>query len=315
MPDSDNRKPQVIFLSNPTGPDHNWIKDRFLMVKIMKKALVVLSGGQDSTTCLFWAIEKFGVENVHAISFDYGQRHRIELVSAAVVARMAGIAEWPGQPQMENALKHGIMVYTNGRHEFLGVQNLLQSTSPLTSDTELDRYTDFDSMAEEVGNKVEKTFVPMRNTLFLTIAANRAIALGCGHIVTGICQADNANYPDCTNAFRNRLQAAFNSSLFGEKDTKRDLKIEAPLMFMSKAESVHLALTLPGCMEALAYSHTSYDGKYPPTDMNHSNVLRAKGFEEAGVPDPLVVRAMREGLMSAPETANYDAFRNGVWNG
>lgn len=255
-----------------------------------EKALVVLSGGQDSTTCLFWAIKKFGVENVYAVSFDYGQRHHIELDSAVVIARIAGI---------------------EGRHTIVGAGGLLHSTSPLTSETELDQYTDFDQMTEVVGNKVEKTFVPMRNTLFLTIAANRAIEVGALTIVTGICQADNANYPDCTNAFRNRLQDAFNESLFGSPSSapSKELKIEAPLMYMSKAESVKLALTLPGCMGALAYSHTSYDGKYPPTDSNHANILRAKGFEEAGVPDPLVMRAVREGLMEWPATANYDDAR------
>lgn len=277
-----------------------------------EKALVVLSGGQDSTICLFWAISKFGVENVYAISFDYGQRHSIELEAAQAVASIAGLC-FAWVPYLSRARQRG---YTCDHHEILNVQGLLQSTSPLTSDAELDRYESFEAMEEQVGNKVEKTFVPMRNTLFLTIAANRAVALGCRHIVTGICQADNANYPDCTNAFRNILQDAFNQSLFGRGSPRqKELVIAAPLMFMSKAESVKLAMTLPGCMDALAYSHTSYDGKYPPTDMNHSNVLRAKGFEEAGVPDPLVIRAMREGLMSAPETANYDGYRNGVWNG
>lgn len=255
----------------------------------MSKALVVLSGGQDSTICLFWAVQKFGLENVHAISFDYGQRHSIELEAADKVRNMAGLCLLD--------------------HETVDLRGLLQSTSPLTSSNELDKYTDFESMEAEVGDKVEKTFVPMRNTLFLTIAANRAIALGCRHIVTGICQADNANYPDCTNAFKNRLQDTLNESLFGGKRSKQELFIATPLMFMSKAESVKLAMNLPGCMEALAYSHTSYDGKYPPTDMNHANVLRAKGFEEAGVPDPLVMRAVREGLMEWPATANYDDAR------
>lgn len=275
------------------------------------KALVVLSGGQDSTTCLFWAIKKFGVENVHAITFDYGQRHRIELCAAYMVAKMAGLLTDPLYVSAGDGNR------VNGRHELIDVRNLLHSTSPLTSGNELDRYESFEAMEAEVGQRVEKTFVPMRNTLFLTIAANRAVALGCRHIVTGICQADNANYPDCTNAFRNQLRDAFNESLFGSRVNRRqELVIETPLMFMSKAESVKLALTLPGCMEALAYSHTSYDGKYPPTDPNHSNLLRAKGFEEAGVPDPLVIRAWKEGLMVLPETPNYDCFpRNGGLDG
>jgi 7-cyano-7-deazaguanine synthase len=76
-------------------------------------------------------------------------------------------------------------------------------------------------------------------------------------------------------------------------------------MNSSKADTVMIAKALPHCWEAMAYTHTSYDGKYPPTDMNHSNVLRAKGFADAGLPDPLVVRAWCEGLMELPNTLNY----------
>lgn len=253
------------------------------------KALVILSGGQDSTTCLAWALNKFGEGNVYAITFDYGQRHDREILAAMQVAEILGLPA-------EN-------------HEIVICKGLLKSTSPLTSDAALEQYTDHDQMEKVIGDRVELTFVPMRNTLFLTIAANRAVALGCGNLVTGICQADNANYPDCTNMFRGRVQDAFNESLFGQRHHKNELRVLAPLIFMTKAQSVALAETLPGCMEALAYSHTSYDGKYPPTDMNHANVLRAKGFEDAGVADPLVLRAVSEGLMALPQTANYDTYR------
>jgi len=245
------------------------------------KALVVLSGGQDSTTCLFWAKKYF--DEVHAITFDYGQRHAIEIEAAKEVALMASTAS----------------------HEIVLVPDILRSTSPLTSGAELEQYENHDQMEAVIGDRVEKTFVPMRNTLFLTIAMNRAVDLGCSTIVTGICQADNANYPDCTDEFRRQFQNMANESLGLREHESQYFKIGAPLMNMSKAESVALAMTLPGCMEALAYSHTSYDGKYPPTDMNHANVLRAKGFEDAGVPDPLVVRAWKENLMNLPDTRNY----------
>jgi 7-cyano-7-deazaguanine synthase len=246
----------------------------------MSSCVVVLSGGQDSTTALFWAKDNF--KEVHAVSFDYGQRHAIELRSAIKVGEMAGVRS----------------------HEVIELPHLLKSISPLTSDSALEQYDDYKTMDEIIGQRVEKTFVPMRNTLFLTVAANHALSLGINTLVTGVCQEDNANYPDCTLEFITKLNDAFCASL-----GQSNFKIVTPLMHLTKAETVHLATKLSGCWEALAYSHTSYDGKYPPTDMNHSNVLRAHGFEQAGLPDPLVVRAWKEGLMDLPDTQNYDKLR------
>lgn len=251
----------------------------------MLRALVVLSGGQDSTTCLFWAKRTF--DEVHAITFDYGQRHSIEIDAARKVAEMAGVAS----------------------HEIVKVPAILHSVSPLTSDNELERYENAEQMEEVIGNRRELTFVPMRNALFLTIAANRAEALGCDTIITGVCQMDNANYDDCRQVFIDAAQDYINKALGHDHRGSKPIYIATPLMYLSKSDSVTLARTLPGCWEALAYSHTSYDGKYPPTDMNHANVLRADGFEKAGEPDPLVVRAWKEGLMDLPATANYDSIR------
>ena len=245
------------------------------------KAMVVLSGGQDSTTCLFWALLHY--DEVHAVTFDYGQRHKIEIDAAIKIADMAGVSS----------------------HEVVSLPNCLVSTSPLTSSNELEQYSSYEQMDAQIGDRVELTFVPMRNTLFLTVAMNRAIAKGCTTLVTGICQSDNANYPDCTNNFRRIFEQMVNASLGVES-----CRIEAPLIHHTKAQSVALAKTLLGCMEALAYSHTSYDGKYAPIDKNHANVLRAQGFLEANTPDPLVVRAWQEGLMGLPNTSNYDCFRD-----
>lgn len=250
------------------------------------KCLVVLSGGQDSTTCLFWARQHF--EEIYAITFDYGQRHIIEIEAAKKVASLAGAVH----------------------HEIIQVPNCLVSASPLTSSNELEKYASFEEMEKIIGDRRELTFVPMRNALFLTIAANRAEALSIKNLVTGVCQEDNANYSDCRQIFISATEKYINTALGYDKEPEKAILIHTPLMELSKAKSVSLAARLSGCWEALAYSHTSYDGKYPPTDMNHSNVLRARGFEEAGYPDTLVVRAWREGLMELPITSNYDAIRN-----
>jgi 7-cyano-7-deazaguanine synthase len=255
----------------------------------MTKALVILSGGQDSTTCLFWAKKNF--DEVHAVTFDYGQRHSIEIEAARIVANMANAST----------------------HEVVHVPGILRSTSPLTSAAALEKYDNYEQMDSIIQDRVELTFVPMRNTLFFTLAMNRAVDLKCDNLVTGICQEDNANYPDCTEYYRQAFEMMANMSL-GTWDNSKGarFKIHAPLMNLSKAETVKLSHELPGCWDALAYSHTSYDGKYPPTDNNHSNVLRAHGFEVAGLPDPLVVRAWKEGLMDLPTTQNYDEIRNPV---
>jgi 7-cyano-7-deazaguanine synthase len=246
-------------------------------------ALVVLSGGQDSTTCLFWAKQHF--KTVHAISFYYGQRHARELACAKAVAALAGV----------------------GSMEIVDLtSSILKSTSPLTSGSALETYTDFKSMDSVIGDRVELTFVPMRNALFLTIAANRAVALGTKTIVTGVCQADNANYPDCRVDFVNAQEKAIREALGVD-----DWLIATPLMQLSKKESVLLSRKLDSpAFAALAFTHTAYSGEYPPVTQDHATVLRAHGFEEAGLPDPLILRANMEscGRFPLPKTDNYSDY-------
>lgn len=252
----------------------------------MSKALVVLSGGQDSTTCLFWAVERFGADNVFAITFDYNQRHRRELEAARAVRRLAGVPEV--------------------RHYYTALGPVLLGKSPLTDHkAQLEQYDNHDQMEKVIGDRVELTFVPMRNALFLTLAANLAVVKDIENIVTGVCQADNANYPDCRESFVAAMGYMANQALGRSVGMPGAIRYLTPLMDMTKDMSITLALSLPGCYRALAYSHTAYDGQYPPVGKDHATVLRAHGFEMAGVPDPLVLRAVKEDLMDFPHTPNY----------
>lgn len=256
----------------------------------MSQALVVLSGGQDSTTCLFWALNRYGSANVHAVTYNYGQRHSRELAAAVKVADLAGISS---------------------RHHVVSVGPLLQGRSPLTDFRQpLEQYSSFEQMNEVIGERVELTFVPMRNALFLTLAANHATVRDIWNLVTGVCQQDGTNYPDCRPEFIRSMNQTINEALGTTEPPARNdpwygMKIHTPLMDLTKDRSIQLAMTLPGCYRALAYSHTAYDGQYPPLGQDHASVLRRAGFEAAGVPDPLVLRAIREGKMSFPETDNY----------
>ncbi|WP_051532207.1 7-cyano-7-deazaguanine synthase QueC [Brackiella oedipodis] len=246
-----------------------------------EKALVIFSGGQDSTTCLYWA--KAQGYDVHTLSFDYGQRHAIELQAAKKVAAFAGIAED----------KQGVCQITD----------VLLSTSPLTSEVEPEQFASPEDLPQ---SGVQNTFVPMRNQLFLTIAANRAYALNCRVLITGVSQADYGGYPDCRENFIKAFETTCNLGTFtGEPGTLGNLQVLTPLMHLSKAQEVLMSYELKDCFAALAWSHTAYDGQYPPVGHDHANVLRAKGFAQAGLPDPLVLRAHQEGLMPLPETDNY----------
>jgi 7-cyano-7-deazaguanine synthase len=226
----------------------------------MKKPLVILSGGQDSTTCLFWAKHMPGVQEVHAVTFDYGQRHAIEIQSAQTVAAIAGVAS----------------------HEFIKLPDgVLRGTSPLVNpDYEVGQY----ESAETLPGGLEDTFVPARNILFLTLAANRAFCLGCDALVIGVSQEDFGGYPDCRIEFINAMGKAINEGM------PAPIEIKSPLITLDKEQTVGMAVDLDGCLEALAYSHTCYNGEASPCGGCHACLLRAKGFQKAGVPDPLVDR-------------------------
>lgn len=248
-------------------------------------ALVVLSGGQDSTTCLYWALKNF--IHVRAVTFDYGQRHKCEIEAAQQIVDLAGIGP--------------------DNHEVVTLDTLA-GRSPLTDPSaELETYVSPAQMAATIGDRVELTFVPMRNAVFMTYAANRAIAAGIYDLVLGVCQEDNANYPDCRQSYVWAMEHAINLAL-GLDRTGVRFNVHTPLMTLTKAKSVDLAVTL-GAYYALGFSHTAYSGEYPPETQDHATVLRAKGFEEANLPDPLILRAWCAGLIELPPTRNYDRMK------
>ncbi|AXK39832.1 7-cyano-7-deazaguanine synthase QueC [Crenobacter cavernae] len=221
------------------------------------RALVVLSGGQDSTTCLFWAIQRFGRDAVEAVTFDYGQRHRVELDAARRIAQMAGVRQTV------------LPIDTFG---------VMGGNALTAQDIEPEQ-----GARDDADKTLPNTFVPGRNLVFLTFAAALAWQKGMDHVVTGVAQTDYSGYPDCRENTLKALELAIRLGM----DSR--VQLHAPLMFMSKAETVHLAEEV-GAMEALAYSHTCYNGAVPPCGVCASCELRAKGFAEAGVADPLVVR-------------------------
>jgi len=219
-----------------------------------EKALVVLSGGADSTTCLFWALAKFGHCNVEALSFHYGQRHACELQSAAIIAKMAGVPHTILPISTFTALGGSALVGTGNVNDHDG-------TNP----------------------SLPASFVPGRNLIFLNFAAAYGYQKGIHDLVTGTAQQDFSGYPDCRRTTLDALEVALRLGMEWE------IHIHTPLMFISKAETVKLAIDL-GAMDALAFSHTCYNGKVPPCMQCPSCILRSKGFEEAGIEDPLITR-------------------------
>jgi len=221
------------------------------MIQQNQKALVVLSGGQDSTTCLYWALQQFS--SVITVTFDYGQRHLIELEAAQKVAEVAGV-----------------------QNEIIPIDTFkVLGGNALTGDESVDPSN------SEGG--LPNTFVPGRNLIFLTFAAAYAYQRGIKDLVTGVCQTDFSGYPDCRQNTVEALQIAINLGM------ESQIRIHTPLMWMTKAETVFFAQEV-GALEALAWSHTCYNGKVPPCGECPACDLRKKGFEEASVKDPLVKR-------------------------
>ncbi|GGP58183.1 7-cyano-7-deazaguanine synthase QueC [Shewanella saliphila] len=174
-------------------------------VKNTTKALVVFSGGQDSTTCLIQALSQY--DEVHGITFDYGQRHRQEIEVAKALAVELKLAS------------HKVMDTTLLNE--LAISALTRDAIPVSH--------------ELMNNGLPNTFVPGRNILFLTLAGIYAYQLGCDAIITGVCETDFSGYPDCRNEFIQSMQQSLALGM------DKPLKIITPLMWLNKAETWALA--------------------------------------------------------------------------
>ena len=219
----------------------------------MAKALVLLSGGQDSATCLALAIAEFGAAEVMTLSFDYGQRHRIELEKARVLAATAGVS------------------YQEVALPFIG---------GLSHNALTDNAMVIDALGPE---SMPNTFVPGRNLFFLSVAAVVAKQRGIRILYTGVCQTDYSGYPDCRDTFVKSLNVTLNLAM------EDYFEIRTPLMWMTKSETVLLMAEM-GRLDWYAHTYTCYEGVVPPCGGCPSCLLRARGFDEAGISDPQFIK-------------------------
>jgi 7-cyano-7-deazaguanine synthase len=190
-------------------------------------ALVLFSGGQDSATCLAWALDRF--PRVETIGFDYGQRHRVELDCRAGfrAALAAGFPGWAARLGPDHTLALDALAAVSG--------------TALTSETEIAMGAD----------GLPNTFVPGRNIVFLTFAAALAYRRGLRHVVGGMCETDYSGYPDCRDDTIKALQVALNLGM------ARRFVLETPLMWIDKAATWRLAEQLGGAaLVALVVEHT-----------------------------------------------------------
>ncbi len=219
-------------------------------------AVVLVSGGLDSATAL--AIARRDGFECHALSFDYGQRHRVELQAAAAVARSLAATD----------------------HRIIRVEAGSFGSSALTDDIDVPR----DRSTEQMTHGIPITYVPARNTIFLSFALSRAEDLGAADIFIGVNALDYSGYPDCRPEFIAAFQALANlATRMGAQG--RPIRIHAPLIELTKAQIIQRGIEL-GVDYGLTFSCYDPDPQGRACGHCDSCLLRARGFAEAGVEDP-----------------------------
>ena len=222
-----------------------------------KKAVVLLSGGLDSTTTL--AIAHDEGYDTYAMSFRYGQRHTVELQCAENVAKALGVKQYT---------VIDIDLRTFGK-------------SALTADIEVPK----DRSDAEMENGIPITYVPARNTIFLSYALAYAEVLGADTIFIGVNAMDYSGYPDCRPEYINAYQAMANLATQAGVEGETKLKIRAPLIDKKKAEIIQIGAAL-GVNYSLTLSCYDPDAEGRACGGCDSCLLRRRGFKEAGIPDP-----------------------------
>lgn len=231
-----------------------------------KKAVVLLSGGLDSTTVL--AIVRDLGYSPYALSFRYGQRHCIELEAAGRVAESIG------------AEKH--IIADIDLRSFGG--------SALTADIDVPK----NRPADEMETEIPITYVPARNTIFLSFALAWAEVLGSSDIFIGVNALDYSGYPDCRPEFIEAYEAMANLATKAGVEGTQKLKIHTPLLEMTKAQIVQCGIELGVDYGITSSCYSPDDAGYPCRECD-SCLLRAKGFSEAGIADPLIKLANEAG--------------------
>ncbi|MBC1273106.1 7-cyano-7-deazaguanine synthase QueC [Listeria booriae] len=209
-----------------------------------KKALVIFSGGQDSTTCLFQAIQDYGKENVEVITFFYGQRHAIELSKAKWIVRD------------------------------LNVKQAVIDTSVIKQTTNNALMDDSMEISQGESEEYPNTFVDGRNALFLLLAGTYAKGQGITDIIIGVCETDFSGYPDCRDVFVKSMNVTLNLAM------DFPFVVKTPLMYLTKAETWALADELGRLDYVREHTHTCYMGVDGGCGECPSCELREKGLTE-----------------------------------
>jgi 7-cyano-7-deazaguanine synthase len=209
-----------------------------------RKAVIVFSGGQDSTTCLIHALPRY--DEIHCITFDYGQRHRAEIEVAQQLAKQLGV-------KVHKVLDASLL-------NELAISSLTRDNIPVSS-------------TSKTGENLPSTFVPGRNILFLTLASIYAYQVQAHTVITGVCETDYSGYPDCRHEF---IKALNNAIVLG---MEYKLQLETPLMWLTKAETWALADYHNKLYLVRDYTLTCYNGIIGTGCRNcDACTLRAKGL-------------------------------------